>query len=91
MGRIASSLPYESWPIPLERIAGHQLGAELANLLMSRWSGVRKLTVRVGDGVYEELSRLARKQGLSVYEYARRVIEEYVDSGAGGELCLATA
>ena len=85
MERIASSLPSESWPIPLERIAGHQLGAELANLLMSRWSGVRKLTVRVGDGVYEELSRLARKQGLSVYEYVRRVIEEYVDSGAGGK------
>jgi len=46
---------------------------------------VRKLAVRVGDRVYEELSRLARKQGLSVYEYVRRVIEEYVDSGAGGK------
>jgi len=44
---------------------------------------MRKLTVRVGDGVYEELSRLARKRGLSVYEYVRRLIEDRLESGDG--------
>lgn len=40
------------------------------------------ISVRVGRRTYEALSRLAKERGLSVYEYVRRVIEEYVDSGA---------
>jgi len=40
------------------------------------------ISVRVGRRTYEALSRLAKERGLSPHEYVRRVIEEYVDSGA---------
>jgi len=41
------------------------------------------ISIRVGDGVYEELRRRAQARGVSLYEYVRRLIEDHVGSGDG--------
>jgi len=41
------------------------------------------ISIRVGDGVYEELRRRVQARGVSLYEYVRRLIEDHVGSGDG--------